>query len=686
MTTTAFVTRVRTTLAGSVRRVGKRIPLARIRDRVRHDRRGTALILSMLLTVALAGIATSAIYLGGNATILSISMDRERDFKYASEAALAMGKSRINYDALAVPDTGYTQLLTDATISGADGKPIPNVTVNMYVGPTGPMTGQFGRFVSVVTEARDTRGARFVRRLELTQESFAKFAYWTDLESNNGSTIWFQNGDQLWGPVWSNDVINVSNTNGSPTFWSNVGTAQYINGKSQGIFKQGYQENQRAITLPNNGSLSKMPGYASAGSLSFTSSYTGDVSGLTTRMEFVTADIDGNGVIDPSEGFLKVYVINAAGSAAWLRGDWSNRQYNCGAWYNISATERRFFPIFLHSQSWMKTFLSGTGKTYNPVLNANANDLYNRLTRSKASYTAADQEMAVMQYTGTGQCFLGGAPELAGSERWGNAAYSAANTAAAAAGTQYKLYGGRDTTFTPTGNYGSWKNWTGTVDASVAAARRDGAQLFPLYRGLNTGTKGVVYIAGSVGVSGSIKAHVTLYSSASIGILDDLKYAADPSTTNCADILGMIAGKNIMIADNALNGPQALSDGVYHNYDDTQDMFIQSVIMALNTSFGAENYSTGPTDANDCEGKTVGRGCIYLLGGLIQDSRGAVGTSLSNGTATGYVKRYSYDRCALYNPPPYFPTTGRYTDNRYYEIDPQSFNVASLFASLTPSH
>jgi hypothetical protein len=652
---------------------------------MRHDRRGTALILAMLLTISLAGIAASAIYLGGNSTILAISMDRERDFKYASEAALAMGKSRINYDALAVPDTGYSQLLTNATITGADGKPIPDVTVNMYVGPTGPMTGQFGRFVSVVTEARDSRGARFVRRLELTQESFAKFAYWTDLESNNGSTIWFQNGDQLWGPVWSNDVINVSNTNGAPTFWDNVGTAKTINGKSQGIFKDGYLENQRPITLPDNGSLSKMPGYAAAGNLSFSNSYTGDVSGLTTRMEFVTADLNGNGTIDANEGFLKVYTINSSGSAAWLRGDWSNRTYNCGAWYYISATERRFFPIFLHTQSWMKTFLSGIGKTYNPVLAANANDLYNKLTLSKSGYSSTDQQNAILQSTGTGQCFLGGAPELAGSERWNNSAYSAANTAAAAAGTQYKLYGGRDTTFTPVGKFGSWKNWTGTVDPSVSAVRADAAQLFPLYRGLNTGTKGVIYMNGSTGVSGTIKAHITLYVNGNIGILDDLKYAADPSTTNCADILGMISAKNVMIADNAINGPQQIGSGSYRNYDDTQDMFIQSVIMALNTSFGVEDYDTGPTNANGCEGKTVGRGCIYMLGGLIQYSRGAVGTSLSNGTATGFVKRYSYDRCALYNPPPYFPTTGRYTDNRYYEIDPQTFNVASLFASLTPS-
>jgi hypothetical protein len=57
-----------------------------------------------------------------------------------------------------------------------------------------------------------------------------------------------------------------------------------------------------------------------------------------------------------------------------------------------------------------------------------------------------------------------------------------------------------------------------------------------------------------------------------------------------------------------------------------------------------------------------------------------VGTS----GGTGFTKRYSYDRCAIMSPPPYFPTTGRFTDSRYYELDPVGFNVAQLFKAITP--
>ena len=51
---------------------------------------------------------------------------------------------------------------------------------------------------------------------------------------------------------------------------------------------------------------------------------------------------------------------------------------------------------------------------------------------------------------------------------------------------------------------------------------------------------------------------------------------------------------------------------------------------------------------------------------------------------TGFVKRYSYDKCAVASPPPYFPTTGRFQDNRYYELDPVQLNIQQLFNSLTP--
>ena len=104
--------------------------------------------------------------------------------------------------------------------------------------------------------------------------------------------------------------------------------------------------------------------------------------------------------------------------------------------------------------------------------------------------------------------------------------------------------------------------------------------------------------------------------------------------------------------------------------------------MALGTSFTVENYNAGPNNALTCGTSTDGRGCLFLTGGLIQNNRGAVGLV----SGEGYVKRYSYDRCAVINPPPYFPTTGRFLDNRYYELDPVRVKSATMRSVVQEPH
>jgi hypothetical protein len=685
----------------AIRRVARNVA-GRVAERVRNDRRGSALILALVMTVSLAGLATSAVYLAGNATMLATSFDRERDFKYASEAALAIGKSRLNTDPLAVPDTGYTQILSNANITGADGQPIPNLTVNMYVGPTSSNTGQFGKFVSVVTEARDTRGARFVRRLELAQESFAKYAYWSNSESNSGSTIYFGGNDNLWGPVWSNDVIHMYST--GATFHSDVGTAQYIENPQYGTFEKGYSQHQHPITLPNNTVLGNLPGYATAGSMNFTAPNTSDVSGTMMRIEFEAVDLNGDGkVTGADEGFLKVYVAGGSkGTSDWLRGDWStssSNTMNCGASLKIPSSADVRTPVGPYFIPASAAVASGWfGKILNYIASSNTaknnfrswNGNFSSTTLNNLTGGSDATVWKTMLSLPTAACYLGGDPHLAGVERWTNATYgpSANNALSALSSSNYNtllsIVGGDSKTWTDSSAYGRWLKWTGTVDARVQTARpHDYARLFPIYRGLNSGTKGVVYVNGTTGISGTMRGRITLYATGNVAVLDDLRYATDPSVGVCGDVLGVIGAKNIMVADNALNGPQNSGSG-YRNYDDdNQDVILQGVLMALNTSFGAENYDGGPTDANGCEGQANGRGCLYITGGLIQDARGAVGTFSGSG-GTGYTKRYSYDHCALYNPPPYFPTTGRYTDNRYYEIDPAHFNVAKLYQSLTP--
>jgi hypothetical protein len=103
------------------------------------------------------------------------------------------------------------------------------------------------------------------------------------------------------------------------------------------------------------------------------------------------------------------------------------------------------------------------------------------------------------------------------------------------------------------------------------------------------------------------------------------------------------------------------------------------VILTLDRSFTVQNYRNGPRNAESCEGNPNGRGCIYLTGGLIQDTRGAVGLT----SGEGYTKRYAYDSNARFCPPPHYPTTGRYAKNRYYEVNPRAFeDVGAFFSEL----
>lgn len=630
-----------------------------IRNAALRARSGSALLMTLLLTLVLASVAAGAIYAASNATFLATSLDREREFKYAAEAALAIGKSRLNHDALALPDSNFSTIMSNANILGADGQALPGVRVNLYIGPTGSTSGQFGRFASVVAEARDGGGVRAVRRLELAQESFAKYAYWSNRENNNGQTILFANGDALWGPVWSNDVITIHSS--GAVFHGTVGTARTITGAAYGTFAKGYTTNEQPISLPSTQALSSLQGYAAAGNFSFNAPTNGDETSVRMRIEFVAIDLNADGdSTDQDEGFLKVYTANL-GYHNWLRGDWNDTKSlatNCGAAYRVTpGGPRKFFPASVHATAWFRALLEAGG-----------------MTAAQASDTSNASITTIMRKT-TARCYLGGDPQLVAEER-NSTAFTAAQ----------KEKAGDDTTFTASGPKGFWIQWPGTVDPRIANTRyrSQASYLFPLFRGQNPGTKGVIHVQGTVAVSGVLRGKITLYATSNITVIDDLRYATDPAGRKCGDILGLIANSNIVVSDNALLDPPDVDPGaatLYRNTDDTKDLYIHGIMMALNTSFTVQAYNLGTTTANGCEAASVGRGCLYLTGGVIQESRGPVGTT----AGTGYMKRYSYDSCAASSPPPYFPTTGRFTDNRYYEMDPVRFNVVDLFRALKPN-
>jgi len=634
-------------------------------------------VLVLLFTVALAALALSAIWMTSNTTMVGRSLDREQDLRYAAEAALQMGRSRLNNDPTALPPDGYSALYTNADIPGADGGAVPNVHANVWIGPTGSATSQVGRFASVVAEVNDGRGGRAVRRLEVAQESFARFAYWTDQErSPTGGAIVFAQGDVIFGPVWSNDVISIDSS--GATFRDEVGTARTVSGSSYGTFMGPVRQNQSPMQLPSRAALSRMEGLARPGNLAFTAQSTGGPNDILSRIEFIALDLNNDGdSTDADEGFLRIYEADPKNAGRrseaveWVRGDYQEK--NCGDWHPSPRDGvMRFYPTSAHQNN-------------------------------RFPFSDRNDGLDVVMSHANARCYLGGDPHLAPEER-------------DVSGSQYTTddlaFGGDDTTITVIrSKHGKQRTstdatgWVRNPNAPPAAlmnspnprvrayAQTWGPYLFPLGKGLNSNVKGVVYAGGSVGVSGVLRGRITMYSPNTIVILDDLLYATNPGGTECGDILGMIAGDNIVIADNAINSPQ-LINGSWASASAGRDqrLDLHAIVMALNESFTAENYLgtiNGVNGAqtgsfNDCQGRPAGRGCLNLAGGIIQVRRGAVAATYTSGGTRGYIKRYSYDRCALRTPPPYFPTTGRFTDNRYTEIDPVRFNVERLFAGLNP--
>src|SRR5579863_2924845 len=71
-----------------------------VRTRTRQPRlrarSGAGLAVAMMFTIAMGALATSAIMLGSSSSLLTRSLNHERDLKYAADAALEWGKSRIN--------------------------------------------------------------------------------------------------------------------------------------------------------------------------------------------------------------------------------------------------------------------------------------------------------------------------------------------------------------------------------------------------------------------------------------------------------------------------------------------------------------------------------------------------------------------------------------------------------------
>ncbi len=156
---------------------------------------------------------------------------------------------------------------------------------------------------------------------------------------------------------------------------------------------------------------------------------------------------------------------------------------------------------------------------------------------------------------------------------------------------------------------------------------------------------GVIYIenAKSVRLQGTVKGSYTVASNkGDIYLDDDIVYNTDPrNNPNSTDMLGIVSKNNVWITNNTANN---------------KDINIDASIYCETGSFGAEDYSSRPVS-----------GTINLLGGIIQDTRGPVGTFSGSKISSGFSKNYKYDDRLLVAYPPGYPGTGGFEVVSWYE-------------------
>ncbi|MGQ0703301.1 MAG: hypothetical protein ACT4PM_09250, partial [Gemmatimonadales bacterium] len=278
-----------------------------------RNERGIALVTVLLLAFALSALSLGAAMMASNSTLVRRYNERLAIVNDAALAGLEEGRSRLNGTPSLWPDSNYVTLENGVAVYDANGTVIPGITRWTWAGPSGNSTGQYGIFGSIISQVVDNTNIRVVRRLEVNQESFAKYAYFTTIEG----AIYFGGGDQIFGPVHSNDRIQIHSS--GARFWDVVRTAQYISNPQYGTFDVGYQENVNPIGMPTTADLQALKAYAQTGNTYFTGYSSGLEGEARTRVEFVPVDLNGDGdITDEDEGFIKVYQGQGISSSPWV--------------------------------------------------------------------------------------------------------------------------------------------------------------------------------------------------------------------------------------------------------------------------------------------------------------------------------------------------------------------------------
>ena len=183
---------------------------------------------------------------------------------------------------------------------------------------------------------------------------------------------------------------------------------------------------------------------------------------------------------------------------------------------------------------------------------------------------------------------------------------------------------------------------------------------------LSAGT--CIFVDGPLEIKGNVTGKVTIGSSGTLWIIDNIKYTDSHPTTgfytdaqlaSAASIIGIVSEAEVKIANTRENGREN-SAGLGRNQTNQNltSVIVNGAVVALGESFTFENQND-PDSGYVFGSSPDNRGTIYLFVSVTRMRRGYV--HRSNNSSTGYLKQYKYDKRLLQKRPPcFFDVTDEY--------------------------
>jgi len=233
--------------------------------------RGSILVVVLILMSALAAIAAGMSFMARTESALASNDVQEKETFYLAEAACEEAVHYLNQLGEPFLGTGANQDQPLALVQDGARLGIGNVTV--YIDAKDTNSGEATRFVQISARATHHNGrVSKAVTMRVGQQNFSRYAYFSDLELRaSGSKIWFVTGDNLYGPVHTNDQFHIS---GTPVFHqetsSVASTIDYYNGgppNDNPDFKKGVSLGAPEIPMPSDLSILRAKGEAPGGLL-----------------------------------------------------------------------------------------------------------------------------------------------------------------------------------------------------------------------------------------------------------------------------------------------------------------------------------------------------------------------------------------------------------------------------------